>query len=143
MAVWLVACLLVLPVLASASDASLKATLTTWSRRIASDARSLRLSAQRRHPRRLTTTAGRFRADALRARRALIRARPSSSRGVRARSLALAAFAEYAIVGREWALSGQARLRKRRAATIRYATLARKHALNGGRLLTAAGKLLG
>ena len=87
--------------------------------------------------------AGRFRADALRARRALIAARPSSGRGVRARGLALAAFGEYAIVGREWTLAGRARLRKRRAAAIRYATLARKHALNGGRLLAAAGKLLG
>ena len=143
MVVWLVACLLVLPVVASASDASLKATLATWSRRIASDARSLQLSAQRRHPRRLTATAGRFRADALRARRALTVARPSSGRGVRARSLALAAFAEYAIVGREWTLAGRARLRKQRAAAIRYAALGKKHALNGGRLLTAAGKLLG
>ena len=91
----------------------------------------------------MTTTAGRFRADALRAHRALILARPSSGRGVRARSLALAAFAEYAIVGREWTLAGRARLRKQRAAAIRYATLGKQHALNGGRLLTAAGKLLG
>ena len=91
----------------------------------------------------MTTTAGRFRADALRAHRALILARPSSSRGVQARSLALAAFAEYAIVGREWTLAGRARLRKQRAAAIRYATLGKQHALNGGRLLTAAGKLLG
>ena len=137
-----VVCLLVLPSVASASDASLKVTLASWSRRIAADARLLQVSAQQRHPRRLTTIAGRFRGDALRARRALAAERPSSSRGVRARSLAVSAFAEYAVVGREWALAGRARLRKQRAVAIRYAALGKQHALKGGRLLTAAGKLL-
>jgi hypothetical protein len=134
--------LFVLPAAASANDASLKATLATWSRRIAADARLLQVSAQQRHPRQLMTIAGRFRNDALTARRALVAVRPSSSRGVRARRLALGALAEYAVVGREWALVGRARLRKQRAAAIRFAALGKRHALKGGQLLTAAGKLL-
>ena len=114
----------------------------SWSRRIAADARLLQVSAQQRHPRQLMTIAGRFRNDALAARRSVVAGRPSSSRGVRARRLALGALAEYAVVGREWALVGRARLRKQRAAAIRYAALAKRHALKGGQLLTAAGKLL-
>ena len=133
---------LVLPTVASATDATLKVTLATWSRQITVDARSLQASAQQRHPRQLVTIAGRFRRDALAARRALAAGRPSSSQGGRGRKLGLAAFAEYAIVGREWALVGRARLRKQRARAIRYAALAKQHALKGGRLLIAAGKLL-
>jgi hypothetical protein len=138
----LVVWLSVLPTAAGANDASLKATLATWSRRIAADARSLQVSARQRHPRLLTTMAGRFRRDALAARRALLASRASSSRGVRARRLAVAAFAQYALVGREWALAGQARLRKRRPASIRYASIAKRHARQGGQLLINAGKLL-
>ena len=131
-----------LPAAAGASDATLKAALATWSKQIATDARALQLSAQHRHPRRLTTTAQRFRADALRARRALAAASPSSARGARARALALAAFARYATVGREWALAGKARLRNQRVAAVRYARLAKSNAQKGGKLLIAAGRLL-
>ena len=138
----LAVCALAVPLAAHASDATLKTTLGTWSRRIAADAHSLQLSAQHRHPRRLASTARRFRADALHARRVLAATRPSTVKGARARKLALAAFAEYAIVGRDWALAGQARLRKHRPAAIRYAQLAKTHARRGGQQLTAAGKLL-
>jgi hypothetical protein len=134
--------LFLLPAVAGASDASLKATLASWSRRITVDARSLQVSAQQRHPRQLTSVAGRFRADALAARRALLAIRFSSSRGARARGLALGAFAPYALVGREWALAGQARLRKNRAAAIRYAAIGKQHALRGSQLLISAGQLL-
>ena len=84
--------------------------MAKWSHRIAVDAHGIALSATQRHPRRMMVRANRFRADALRARRAIAGQRPSSSRGRRARVLALAAFRDYMIVGREWALSGQARL---------------------------------
>lgn len=131
-----------LPLATGASNATLKVTLAVWSQRIAADARSLQVSAQQRHPRQLMTLAAGFRADALRARRALKAIRPSTARGTRARSLALAAFAKYATVGRDWALVGQARLRKQRAAAVRYAHLAKTQALQGGKLLIAAGKLL-
>jgi hypothetical protein len=128
---------------AGATNASLKKTLSTWSQRIGADASGIDLSASRRHPRRMTRRAQHFRADALRARRALAAQRPSSTRGSRARSLALAAFRNYAVVGRDWALSGKARLHKKNALAGRYARLAQRFAKRGNRLLVSAGKLLG
>jgi hypothetical protein len=117
-------------------------TLAKWSHRIALDASGISLSASRRHPRRMTRRARHFRADALRAGRALASVPPSTIRGRRAKRLALAAFRDYAVVGREWALSGQARLRGRTRAAVEHAHTAARFARSGGRLLTTAGKLL-
>ena len=136
------ALVLVLPTAAGASNASLKRTLATWSQRIGADARGIGLSALRRHPRRMTSRARHFRLDALRARRALAAQRPSTSRGWRARRLGIAAFANYAAVGREWVLSGTARLHHRNALADRYALLAKRFATKGNRLLISAGRLL-
>src|SRR5205085_8926549 len=96
-----------LPAAANASDAGLRATLAPWSHRLAVDAQGIGLSAARRHPRRMIRRARHFRLDALRARKGLAAVQPSSARGRRAKRLALAAFYDYAIVGRQWALSGQ------------------------------------
>lgn len=131
-----------LPALGNASDATLRATLSQWSHRIALDAHGIGLSAARRHPRRMIRRARHFRLEALRARHALAAVQPSSARGRRAKRLALAAFSDYAIVGRQWALSGRARLRGLRAAAVGHARLAARYARAGSRLLLAAGKLL-
>jgi hypothetical protein len=133
---------LLLPVAASASDATLRMTLATWSHRIALDANGISLSASRRHPRRMVRRAPHFRADAFRARRVLTPIQPSSSRGRRAKQLALTAFRDYALVGREWVLSGQARLQGRRLAAVTHARVAARFAKGGSRLLVTAGKLL-
>jgi hypothetical protein len=133
---------LAVPVGASASDATLKTTLGKWSDRIAMDAHGIGLSASRRHPRRMTRRARHFRADALRARNAVAVVRPSSARGRRAKSLALAAFHDFAVVGSEWVLSGQARLSGHKAAAVRHANVATRYARVGSRLLLAAGRLL-
>jgi hypothetical protein len=131
------------PAAVSASDASLRATLAQWSHRIALDAQGIGLSAARRHPRRMTRRARHFRLDALRARTALVAVRPSSARGRRAKRLALAAFYDYAIVGRQWALSGQARIRGLRVAAVGHARIAARYARRGSALLLAAKRLLG
>lgn len=133
---------LALPAVSSASNASLKRTLKTWSNRIATDARGIGLSAARRHPRRMMLRANHFRRDALAARRALAAQHPSTARGARAKTLALAAFRDYAIVGRQWALVGQARLRHRKALATKHAVIAKRYAAKGNRLLVAAGRLL-
>jgi len=138
----LAAVALSLPAAAGASDATLRVTLGRWSHRIALDARGIGLTASRRHPRRMTRRAWHFRADALRALRALAPVRPSSIRGRRAKRLARAAFRDYAIVGRQWALSGQARLRGLKLAAVGHARLAERYAKSGSRLLIAAGRLL-
>jgi hypothetical protein len=83
-----------------------------------------------------------FRADSLRARRAIAGQRPSSSRGRRARVLALAAFRDYMIVGREWALSGQARLQGKKSLAAGHAAFAKQFATKGNRLLISSGRLL-
>ena len=137
-----VALALLVPALAPASDASLKTTLAGWSQRISADARGVGLSARNRHPLRMTTRARHFRLDALRARRALAAQRPSSARGRRAKTLALAAFRAYAFVGREWVLSGRARLHRNTSAAVRHARLARRSAQKANGLLVDAGKLL-
>jgi hypothetical protein len=125
-----------------ASDATLRATLGTWSHRIALDARGIGLSASRRHPRRMARRATHFRIEALRGRRALAAVQPSTARGRRAKRLAIAAFSDFAIVGREWNLSGRARLHGLRAAAIEHARVATRVARKGSRLLIAAGNLL-
>jgi hypothetical protein len=134
--------LLATPSPAGASNVSLKKTLSTWSQRVGADAKGISLSASRRHPRRMTGRAQRFRLDALRARRALAAQTPSGARGLHAKRLAMAAFRAYALVGREWALSGSARLRHKKALAGRYAQLALRYARRGNRLLVSAGRLL-
>lgn len=133
---------LVAPAAAQGSDRTLKKTIATWSHTIALDARGVSLSASRRHPRRVTLRARKFRADALRARRAIAAQRATSARGRRAKRLALSAFRSYAVVGTEWARSGQARLQHRRALAARHAAIAERYARQGNRLLRLAGRLL-
>ena len=140
---FLAAVALALPAAASASDAALRSTLALWSHRIVVDAQGIGLSAARRHPRRMIRRARHFRLDALRARNALAAVQPSSARGRRAKRLALAAFYDYAIVGRQWALSGQARVRGLRAAAVGHARIAARYARKGSALLLAAKRLLG
>jgi hypothetical protein len=130
------------PAAAGAGDAALRSTLAQWSHRIALDAQGIGASAARRHPRRMTRRARHFRLDALRARSALAAVRPSSANGRRAKRLALAAFYDYAIVGRQWALSGQARLHGLRSAAVGHARIATRFARMGSRLLLAAERLL-
>ena len=127
---------------ANASDVSLKATLATWSHRIGVDARAVGASAANRHPRRMTTRARHFRVEALRARRAILSQRPSSATGRAAKRLGLAAFREYGLVGREWMLSGQARLGHHRAAATVHARRAGRLARAASRTLVRAGALL-
>jgi hypothetical protein len=131
-----------LPAAGGASDATLRRAVAQWSHRIDLDAQGIGLSASRRHPRRMMRRARHFRADALRAVRALTPVHPSSTRGRRAKRLALAAFRDYAIVGRQWALSGQARLSGNRPVAVRHASVAARFARSGSRLLRAAGRLL-
>jgi hypothetical protein len=134
--------LVAFPAGGGATNASLKMTLATWSHRLGADARGIGLSASRRHPRRMTTRARHFRLDALRAKRAVGAQRPSSARGARARRLAILAFGSYVVVGRQWALSGTARLHHRNALADRHARLAKRSARTGNRLLISAGGLL-
>jgi hypothetical protein len=54
----------------------------------------------------------------------------------------MAAFRDYAAVGRDWVLSGTARLQHRNALADRYALLAKRLAVKGNRLLISAGQLL-
>jgi hypothetical protein len=54
----------------------------------------------------------------------------------------MGAFRNYAAVGREWALSGTARLHHRKALADRHARLAKRFAKKGNRLLISAGRLL-
>lgn len=138
----LVALTLFGPSAADASNQSLKTAMATWSHRIAVDAHGISLSASQRHPRRMMLRAGRFRTDALRARRAMVAQRPSTARGRRARLLAMAAFRSYTIVGREWKLSGQARLQGKKRLAAGHAAFARRFAVKGNRLLVSSGRLL-
>lgn len=132
-----------LPVVARADDAALRSRLAQWSQRIGSDAQGIGLSAARRHPRRMTRRARRFRLDALRARKAVAATHPSSARGRRAKRLALVAFSDYAIVGRQWTLSGLARVRGLKAAAVDHARIAARYARRGSASLLAAKGLLG
>ena len=138
----LTAVALALPTAAKASNVGLRTTLAKWSHQIGLDAQGIGVSAARRHPRRMIRRARHFRLDALRARTALSAVSPSSVRGRRAKSLALAAFYDYAIVGRQWALSGQARVRGRRAAALDHGRIAARYARKGSSLLLSAKRLL-
>jgi hypothetical protein len=134
--------LLALPARAGATDATLRTTLSAWSKKIGADSRSVALAAQRRHPRRMTFSANRFRVDAVHARAAIAAQKPSTAKGTRARRSALAAFADYAVAGSKWAASGRARLARRSASSISYANAGSRYAAAGNKLLVAAGKLL-
>jgi len=127
---------------AAASDASLRTTLNTWSKKMGADAHSVVLAAQRRHPRRMTYSANRFHRDALRARIALAAQQPTTAKGRHARRLALTAFAAYARAGSEWFASGRSRLNHHRATSIKDAQAGAHNAAAGNRLLITAGKLL-
>ena len=127
---------------ATASNATMRTTLNTWSKRIGADARSVALAARQRHPRRMTTNANRFHTDALHARLALSRQKPSTAKGKQARLLALRAFTDYALAGTKWAASGRARLTHQRTASITYANAGATYAHTADTLLIAASKLL-
>jgi hypothetical protein len=127
---------------AAASDASLRATLNSWSTRIGVDSHSVSLAAERRHPRRMTYSANRFHRDALRARAAIAAQKPTTPKGRKARRLALTAFDQYARAGSEWAASGRSRLGHQRANSIKHAQAGARDAAAGSRLLISAGELL-
>jgi hypothetical protein len=128
--------------LAGASDATLGATLHTWAQRVGVDAHSVALAAQNRHPQRMVSSARRFRAHALKARAAIRAQRASTPVGRRAKRLAVVAFSDYAVAGRLWMTSGQARLRGQGAVANRDAGAAAIRARAGNRLLVRAGRLL-
>jgi hypothetical protein len=138
----MVASLLTLASTAGASNATLRSSVNSWSRTVGIDAHSVALAARNRHPRRMTSSALRFRADALRARSAIAHQRFSTGGGKRAQKLALAAFADYAAAAQGWAATGRARLRGDRAAAGRSARTAATSARAGNKLLVAAGKIL-
>jgi len=127
---------------ATASDATLRTRIDAWSKTISVDARAVALAAANRHPRRMTTDAVRFRADALRAQTAIRAQRASTLRGSKARRLALAAFTSYARAGALWAVSGRDRLARKLAAATTAARAAATAARNGNSLLLGATKLL-
>lgn len=127
---------------AAASNVTLRTTVNVWSKKLGADAHSVALAAQRRHPRRMSTSGSRFRSDALRARAAVAAQKPSTAAGARARRLALTAFTDYARAGAKWAASGRARLAGQRAASVADAAAGARYARAGNRLLLAAGKLL-
>jgi hypothetical protein len=126
----------------AASNATLAATVQTWSRTIGADARSISLAARRRHPRRMTARASRFWRDALHARNAIAAQRASSATGGRAKDLALRAFANYAMAGRRWTASGRARVAHRLPAARTLSRRAATYARTGNRLLLMADRLL-
>lgn len=130
------------PPQAAASDRSLESALARWSTQIRLKARGVSLSATRRHPVRMTTKAKGFRRDAIAAQRALRAQVPGTQRGRRAKALAIAAFRAYAVVGREWALSGTARRHRALVAAKRHALRASRFARSGNRLLVEAATLL-
>lgn len=138
----LLALALIAPGAAQSNDRTLKRAMARWSHTIALDARGISLSASRRHPRRMMRRAQTFRADAIRARRAIGTQRPSTARGRRAKGLALAAFRDYAVVGAQWALCGRERLRGHTKLALRHATVAERYATMGNRMIRSAGRLL-
>ncbi len=133
---------LLAPAAAQATDRTLKTTLGKWSHTIALDAHGISLSASKRHPRRMMLRARAFKADSLRARRAIAAQRPSTARGRRARRLALSAFGDYAQVGDQWARSGRARLQGNKTVAARHASVANRYARKGNSLIRSAGRLL-
>ncbi len=141
-AVAVLSVLLALAPSAGASDTALRGTLDSWSQKLGADAHSVALAAQRHHPRRMTYSALRFRADAQRAGVAITAVKPSTPRGNQARKLALAAFADYVKAGSLWAATGRARLKGQQAAARNAARKAAADAVAGNKLLVSAGKLL-
>ena len=137
-----VAVLCIVPASAGASDATLRSTVNTWSKKIGADANSVALAAQQRHPRRMTTSAARFHTDALHARAAVATQKSSTAKGSKARRLALTAFADYAIAGTKWAASGRARLAHHLGKASIYAKAGATYAHTGNRLLVSSGQLL-
>jgi hypothetical protein len=137
-----VAVLCIVPAGAGASDATLRSTLNIWSKKIGADAHSVALAAQRRHPRRMTSSANRFHNDALQARAAVAAQKPSTAKGRRARGLALTALTDYAIAGTNWAATGRARLLHHTGEASIYAIAGARYATTGNRLLVSSGKLL-
>lgn len=127
---------LVLAPPATASDASLKQAFLVWSKRIDADARAVDTTSLPR----LRRSAERFRADALRAVRALRVQRSSSVLGTQARKQALMAFETYARAGQAWVLS--ARAGPNVEAAGEHARRARKLAERANRLLVAAARRL-
>jgi hypothetical protein len=138
----MVGSLLTLASTAGASNATLRVSVNSWSRTIGIDAHSVALAAQNRHPRRMTSSALRFRSDALRAHTAVAHQRPSTTGGKQAQKLALAAFTDYEAAAQGWAAAGRARLQGNRAIAGRRARAAAISARAGNRLLVAAGKVL-
>jgi hypothetical protein len=133
---------LALATAAPASDATLRVTLDTWSRKIGADAHSVALAARNRHPKRMTSSSVRFQRDALHARAALAAQRPSTAKGTQAQQLAIAAFGNYATAGATWAASGRARLKKQKAVSSSLARKAKAAGAAGNRVLVSAGRLL-
>jgi len=138
----LLAASLAAPAASSGSNRTLKTTFARWSHVIPVDAHGIDLSAFHMHPRRMVRRARHFRVDALHARTAIAAQRPSTARALRGKRLALAAFSYYAAVGRQWVLSGQARLQRHTQAAVSHATLARRLSAKGNRALIAAGRAL-
>ena len=125
---------------AAASDSTVLVAVDAWSKRIAVDARAV--TGDAKLPRRLTADAIRFQRDALHARAVIARKTPSTSKGRRARRLALTAFADFARAGSEWAASGRARLHHGLASSMTNARAGAQDARAGNRLLVTAGTLL-
>lgn len=128
--------LLMLAPPAAASDGSLKKAVLVWSKRIDRDAKAVDPTSLPR----LRRSAGRFRADALRAVRVLRSQRASSAPGRRARKQAIVAFATYAEAGRAWVLSARAGANVE--AAVEHAERGRRLARRANRLLVAAARLL-
>ena len=133
---------LALSLSAGASNTSLRVSLDAWSRTIGTDAHVVSLAAKGRQPRRMTSSALRFRHDALRARAAIGTQHPSTANGQKARTLAVAAFADYALAGSHWASVGRARVRHQRATASRNARAATRFASAGNHVLVAVARLL-
>lgn len=125
---------------ATASDATLRVAVNGWSKRIAVDARAVTRDAKLPGP--LSVDATRFRRDALRAHAAVAARKPGSAQGRRARRFALAAFADFAQAGTDWAASARARLGHDHTGALAAAQAGTRAANTGNLLLVAAGKLL-
>jgi hypothetical protein len=91
----------------------------------------------------MTAAALRFRRDALLARTAVAAQRPSTSKGRRAKTLALTAYTDYARAGARWAASGRARIAHRLLLAAADAKAAAAYAGAGTRGGVPAGPLRG
>jgi hypothetical protein len=125
---------------AAASDSTVRVAVNTWSKRITVDARAV--TGDAKLPRLLAADAIRFRRDARRARAVIASKTPTTAKGRRARRLALAAFADFAQAGSEWAASGRARIHHQLASSIAHARTGARDARAGNLLLVTAGALL-